>query len=289
MYRFRPFREEDRPALRQLVIKNKDFPLKWRNKYVVKNYSSGIHVVTCYNKIVGMVHIGTVNEEEAWLESAYIEPVHRGKGVGTAFAGYQIKQAKIKGINILRVATGYQNKRVQHVMVNKLRFSRPILWYRVKVYSGANYLTTHPFIRQVEPSKLGEYWSYIHRNSEYRRTMGTITSPKDNCWWSSIDYEMLENILSQAQSIAYVNQNNIRGLMLIRRSRGLNFSCPVVLQAYYSNSRVFKQMLRLLLAYNKAVYLSVSKDPTRSLNTLLKEGSAKKYSINRWVVMEKHL
>lgn len=288
MYRFRPLREKDKPKLYAIINKYRDVPLKWRSMYVVSNYSAGVHVISCYNKVVGMVHITKTSSNEGWLESAYIMPSHRGRGVGSAFAKYQISQAKMMSIKTLRVATGHKNSRVQHLMIDKFGFSKPNLWHRLKL-TTKNPNNTVPSVIKIRPDKVYECWSYIKNHHDNNSSGGLITSPQDNCWWTGLDPKVLSDILNSEQSLAYVSEKKIKGLLLVKKTRAMNFNSLTVLQSFTSSNIALEQMIRKLLTTNNTVFLSVSKDPLPVVNKLKKEASIKKISLNKWVVMEKQL
>ena len=288
MYRFRPLRDKDKPALYSIINKFNDVPLKWRSMYVVSNYSAGVHVISCYNNIVGMVHITKTSPNEGWLESAYIVPRHRGRGVGSAFAKYQISQAKSMGVKTIRVATGQNNTRVQHLMSDKFGFSKPKLWHRIKLVTNIQGSAV-PSVVKVEHNKVTECWSYISHHSDYKGASGLVTSARDNCWWTGLDPKVLSGILASEKSLAYVSDNKIKGMLLVNKTKGMNFNSSTVLQAFSNSKIATEQMIRKLLTTNNTVFLSVAKDPSNIINKLKREGSIKKITHNKWVVMEKKL
>lgn len=293
-YGFRPAHNSDRYQLLSLIDDGKDVPLEWRNRYLVEKNLKNVHVVDLMGRVIGMVHMQLLSKDEGWLESAYIHPYFRGKGIGKLFAVYQVEYLRSRGVRLVRLATGINNSRVRHFM-GRLGFRELGTWYRVTV--SPSYSPAAPVgykVRRINEATLPEVVQFIRESRGQRKNLGIITSPRDAYVWRTLDESLLHDILSIGQSTACYNIREIGGIFLTAPQRGSPTATDstVVLQAYLRNKTAYQTLLRYLVNRTRKnpILLSVSNLPDSVQAYIAAEAEKNtKLKLQTWVVLGKQV
>ena len=117
---------------------------------------------------VAVVHIGLMPTGEGWIEGMRIDPEHRDKQIGTALSNYCVDEMTKAGIRVARYMTASSNKPVQRISEKhgfKHFGSCYVLWAELKEGQSDKLV-------KLEPSEIGELWSYIESSEVYKTSAG---------------------------------------------------------------------------------------------------------------------
>lgn len=295
-YRFRAATSEDKKQLLMLLDRGGDVPVKWRNKYVIEQDLLGVHVIDMVGKIIGMVHMSVLPNGEAWLQSAYILPEYRGRGIGSNFARYQIRTLRKAGAHTARLATGYSNQRVQHMMKEKAGFTEMSTWQRMQLPHGCRLPIPKDYtIRPASAEDVEPIWQFITSSSVFKKSHGLVARIDDPYIWQSLSIDYLRSILEQGLSFRCFKGKKPMGVALAAAYNSLispGKSYPLITQIYTGSSGAYQALLGNYLSSltQKALLVSVSHVPDTVFNKLMQYAPANKRLIRKvWIVMGRRI